>query len=327
MIDNGIIWNNWAKFGIEIFPYLKRKDSIYEVKGIQEMLKIKSPRAKILDLCCGWGRHCFELSKRGFTNVYGVDISDSFIKYAKNKNKNNGVKKFINEDFMDLNLKERFDIVISLWHSIGLYRKRSMNLLHLRKIYNFLKPSGKALIDVANGDRDLNRIEHLNNNFSFPTTKNWWYLSDTDTLALVEVNPQPENTNLNLIYHFCIFNYVKEKAYTEKVYQRRGKKFYFDDFIPGNKNWKYIGNNIKLSELQIRRGANKIKEREIFLTSREEPSKVRVFLREYTNEVLISMLKTVGFKIERIYGDFGLSEYSLQSPRLIIIAQKPNNKT
>ena len=33
------------------------------------------PHSHILDLCCGQGRHCLELARRGFKNVMGVDRS------------------------------------------------------------------------------------------------------------------------------------------------------------------------------------------------------------------------------------------------------------
>ena len=32
------------------------------------------PHSNILDLCCGQGRHCLELARRGFRHVMGVDI-------------------------------------------------------------------------------------------------------------------------------------------------------------------------------------------------------------------------------------------------------------
>ena len=40
---------------------------------------------RILDLACGFGRHCLELARRGFS-VTGVDITPSYIRLAKEKN-------------------------------------------------------------------------------------------------------------------------------------------------------------------------------------------------------------------------------------------------
>ena len=37
----------------------------------------------ILDLCCGQGRHCLELARRGFRNVMGVDRSRYLVRLAR----------------------------------------------------------------------------------------------------------------------------------------------------------------------------------------------------------------------------------------------------
>jgi ubiquinone/menaquinone biosynthesis C-methylase UbiE len=42
-------------------------------------------RIRILDIGCGTGRHAIELTKRGYTNVVGVDLSESQIARAKEK--------------------------------------------------------------------------------------------------------------------------------------------------------------------------------------------------------------------------------------------------
>ena len=45
----------------------------------------------ILDLCCGQGRHCIELGRRGYYNVYGLDRSHYLITRAKNVSRKEGV--------------------------------------------------------------------------------------------------------------------------------------------------------------------------------------------------------------------------------------------
>ena len=41
------------------------------------------PHSTILDLCCGQGRHCLELARRGFRNVTGVDRSRYLIQIGR----------------------------------------------------------------------------------------------------------------------------------------------------------------------------------------------------------------------------------------------------
>ena len=43
------------------------------------------PYSQILDLCCGQGRHCLELARRGFKNVTGVDRSRYLVRLAKKR--------------------------------------------------------------------------------------------------------------------------------------------------------------------------------------------------------------------------------------------------
>ena len=40
---------------------------------------------RILDLCCGQGRHCLELAKRGFTQLTGIDRSRYLIRLARKR--------------------------------------------------------------------------------------------------------------------------------------------------------------------------------------------------------------------------------------------------
>jgi predicted TPR repeat methyltransferase len=54
-----------------------------ECDFIEKEIKFDKTK-KILDIGCGTGRHCIELSKRGY-RVTGVDLSSSQIKKAQEK--------------------------------------------------------------------------------------------------------------------------------------------------------------------------------------------------------------------------------------------------
>ena len=41
--------------------------------------------SRILDLCCGQGRHALELARRGFVHVAGLDRSRTLIRLAKSR--------------------------------------------------------------------------------------------------------------------------------------------------------------------------------------------------------------------------------------------------
>ena len=61
-----------------------------EIDLIQEVGKF-SPEDKVLDLCCGQGRHALELARRGICNVEGMDRSHYLIQKAKDRAKIEGL--------------------------------------------------------------------------------------------------------------------------------------------------------------------------------------------------------------------------------------------
>jgi len=104
---------------------------------------------KILDLCCGHGRHSLELARRGY-NVTGYDLSDVLLGYAREKAKKGNLKvEFIEGDVRDLDYNEKFDIVLNLFTSFG-YFDDEENEEILNKINRALVPGGRLLIQAAN---------------------------------------------------------------------------------------------------------------------------------------------------------------------------------
>jgi D-alanine-D-alanine ligase len=53
-----------------------------EVDLFSQILQL-TPEDSILDLCCGQGRHCLELARRGFINIDGLDRSHYLIQKAR----------------------------------------------------------------------------------------------------------------------------------------------------------------------------------------------------------------------------------------------------
>lgn len=121
----------------------------------------------ILDLCCGHGRHSLELARRGFRNVEGLDRSHYLIQKAKNQAKKEGLNvRFREGDARKLPYSpDTFDVVLILGNSFGYFETVEEDLKVLKEVFRVLKPWGKILIDVANG-------EYLKNNFQ-PRSWEW----------------------------------------------------------------------------------------------------------------------------------------------------------
>ncbi len=113
-----------------------------------------SKEDRILDLCCGQGRHSLELARRGFKHLYGLDRSRYLIQKAKYRaRKENLCIKFKEGDARKLSYPtDNFDVVMILGNSFGYFESIHDDLRVLEEVRRVLKPWGKLLIDVADGN-------------------------------------------------------------------------------------------------------------------------------------------------------------------------------
>jgi D-alanine-D-alanine ligase len=109
---------------------------------------------KILDLCCGQGRHALELARRGFRNLEGLDRSHYLIQKAKERAKIEGLTvRFREGDARKLPYApDSFDLVLILGNSFGYFETLQDDLKVLREVMRVLRPWGRLLIDIADGD-------------------------------------------------------------------------------------------------------------------------------------------------------------------------------
>ncbi len=113
----------------------------------------------ILDLCCGQGRHALEITKRGF-KIEGLDRSRSLIQKAKASAKKENLNiKFKEGDARKLPFPpDSFEVVMMLGNSFGYFETVQDDLRALKEIFRVLKPWGRLLLDVTDG-------EYLRENF------------------------------------------------------------------------------------------------------------------------------------------------------------------
>lgn len=149
----------WSK----IFNYLYLKtdgdvvdDSNITSNEIDLFLSILKPSLddRILDLCCGQGRHSIELSRRNFQNIEGLDRSHYLIQKAKSMAKKEDLRvKFKEGDARKIPFNnDFFNIVMLLGNSFGYFETIQDDLRVLKEVFRALKPWGKLLIQVTDGD-------------------------------------------------------------------------------------------------------------------------------------------------------------------------------
>lgn len=112
-----------------------------EVDLFSEILRL-SPEDKILDLCCGQGRHSLQLARWGFPNVEGLDRSHYLIQQAKTQVKKEGLNvRFREGDARKLSyLPDSFDVVMILGNSFGYFETIQDDLRVLKEVSRVLKP-------------------------------------------------------------------------------------------------------------------------------------------------------------------------------------------
>ena len=141
--------------------YLKTDGDVVENENIthqevglfSDILKLSQDN-KIMDLCCGQGRHSLELAKRGFKYVEGIDRSHYLIQKAKLRAK----KRELNVKFKEGDARklpytpDAFDVVMVLGNSFGYFETIQDDMRVLKEIFRVLKPWGKLLIDITDGE-------------------------------------------------------------------------------------------------------------------------------------------------------------------------------
>ena len=240
----------WQKFFdehyLKVYKDLEKKTS-REVEALIKMVDLK-PHAKILDLCCGYGRHSIEFAQRGF-KVTGYDLSDFFIEKAKKDSAKLGLKiEFVKGDMRKLPFVQEFDVVVNIFTSFGYFEKESDDLKVTKGVSRALKKGGLFLLDLKNR-------EHLIRNFQ---RKRW---NQEEDFILLEDN------------FFDLFTSRWETTRTLLFENGRKKEHSFS-------------------------------------------------LRMFTFTEILNLLKKSGFILESVYGDFDFREYSLDSPRMILISRK-----
>ena len=146
----------WKTFAPAIF-YQERLDAAPE--EVDQIVKLLAPKkdAKILDLCCGIGRHSLELARRGY-QVVGVDLTEEYLAKARRQAESEGLNiTFVRSDMRQFCQIEEFDAVINMFTAFGYFEIQADNLRVLTNIYCSLRKGGKLILDTI-GKEILARI-------------------------------------------------------------------------------------------------------------------------------------------------------------------------
>jgi SAM-dependent methyltransferase len=143
-------WFEDEAFWRELYPYMfpaerfassgEQVDQIVALAGCGG--------GKVLDLCCGPGRHSVEFAQRGF-EVTGVDGSSFLLERARERASEAGVSvEWVKEDMRRFRRPATFDLACSIFTSFGYFAEEEDDLRVLRNVQENLRHGGTFVIDV-----------------------------------------------------------------------------------------------------------------------------------------------------------------------------------
>lgn len=155
--------SEWYKesFGEDYLIVYRHRDFGGARREVEQMIGWLDlpPGAKVLDLCCGMGRHSLALAEAGY-EVTGVDLSGPLLMEARAQEGADQVT-WLQADMRALELNGDFDAVVNLFTSFGYFEEDEEQIKVLREIKRVLKPGGKFIIDFLNpADVIRNLVPH-----------------------------------------------------------------------------------------------------------------------------------------------------------------------
>ena len=164
--------NFWYNYGELMFNCGSWEDAYWDVKNLIQLFNLKKGD-RVLDSCCGVGRHSIELAKEGMS-VTGVDITDIYIEAASQTAKEmNLLIDFKIADVRDYCKENAFDYILNLYTSYGYFETQQEEQRYLENVYQSLVVGGKFIIDTMSKEalaRDFIEDE--------------WFEEDSKTICL-----------------------------------------------------------------------------------------------------------------------------------------------
>jgi SAM-dependent methyltransferase len=114
--------------------------------------------ARVLDLCCGGGRHSVELARRGY-RVTGVDLSEPLLNEARRMTAEADLFAEFNRcDMREVVSPGAFDLVVNFFTSFGYFDRDEENARVLGSIRAHLRTGGNWFMDYLNRDNIIQTL-------------------------------------------------------------------------------------------------------------------------------------------------------------------------
>jgi 2-polyprenyl-3-methyl-5-hydroxy-6-metoxy-1,4-benzoquinol methylase len=106
--------------------------------------------ARILDLCCGQGRHSVLFARRGF-QVTGLDLNAAYLDTAQESARASNVTlKTIKADMRQIPFQDQFDAIVNMYSSFGYLESEAEDQKVLESAAKAIRPGGRLMLDMLN---------------------------------------------------------------------------------------------------------------------------------------------------------------------------------
>ncbi|MGB9300143.1 MAG: class I SAM-dependent methyltransferase [Anaerolineae bacterium] len=146
----------WETAGPVLFTARRWEDASREVEAMVTLLGL-SPGARVLDLCCGVGRHSLGFARSGF-QVTGADRTATYLHEARRRAAEEGLQvEFIQEDMRTFVRPGAFDAVVNYFSSFGYFESDDDDRRVLANVHRSLRAGGVLLMEMM-GKEILARV-------------------------------------------------------------------------------------------------------------------------------------------------------------------------
>jgi SAM-dependent methyltransferase len=120
-----------------------------EAAFVAKALELKTG-ARVLDLCCGPGRHSVALAQHGF-DVTGLDLNPAYLELARQAAEAGHVSlKTVASDMREIPFQNYFDAIVNMFSSFGYLESEAEDARVLESAVKALKADGRLLLDILN---------------------------------------------------------------------------------------------------------------------------------------------------------------------------------
>jgi SAM-dependent methyltransferase len=130
-----------------IYPHRDDDSAEAEVGALCSALDIRGIGVRVLDVCCGGGRHAAAFARRGAL-AWGMDLSSHLLGRALERGELAG--RLVRGDIRALPFAPAFDLVVNLFTSFGYFREERENQRALAEMMRVLRPGGRLVLDHIN---------------------------------------------------------------------------------------------------------------------------------------------------------------------------------